>query len=170
MSQKIFNYSAPYNNQIKRELKKQSNLVSEKRDLLLKNNTKLTQNDKKNIMNIDSIYRNIGRSIETLQRKKLNNFNENLDNYKGKIPENKLYYLLSKGNKILTRDIVMYEDNPSLPIREEAILLKYIVEELNIVDYAQVEKLDSIIRLILNTSNNKSLLKKRCDKILSLIR
>ena len=130
----------------------------------------MPQNQKNNIKSTDNKYRNIRSTIKTLERKKLNNFNKNLDSYKDRFLQNKLYDLLSEGNVIKIRDLVAYIDDQEAPIREEAQLLKYIVEELHIVDCAQVEKLDSIIRLMLQHPINDSLLEKRCDKILSLIR
>lgn len=168
MSEKIFNYNSIYNERIQKEKKKKNNFVMATKALIIKENKNLTENEKKNINSIEKTYQNITNTIKTLEKKKLNNFNNNLDNYE--LGENKLYNLLRTGNKILIRDIVLYEDNPELPIRKEAILLTYIVKELNIIDYEQIEKLNSIIELMLITPNNESLLKKRCDKILSLIR
>ena len=169
MVRRIFNYNTPYNNKINSKLKNISNLADEKRDLFKKNNANLTEIEKKNIKNTERKIKSMENNIETLEREKLLNFNKNLDIYKDLDIENKLYDLLNQGYEIHFIDMLKYQENPEIPIRNEAILLDYIVRDLRIRDYAQLNKLYSIIRLMVKPPIDNDLLEKRCKKILRLI-
>ena len=101
----------------------------------------------------------------------LNNFNSKYINNKNLENENKLYDFLLNKNKISLGHLLIY--NHKKIIHKDAKLLDYIVNELKIKTPTELRKLMHVIDLILNDyikTNNKILLKKRCNAILNLIK
>jgi hypothetical protein len=160
---KIFNYNnKEYKN---RRTALPANLGNNQRNILL---TNINNNELLNFNNIDenSLLTSNNQELESVQRKKqrivLRNNGENINS-------NILYHNIVTGSELTSENMNKYKNDGFI----QSSILESILSVFKITNLEQIEKLRYIIRLIItdyDLNNDKELLKKRCDKIIRLIK
>jgi hypothetical protein len=160
---KIFNYNnKEYKN---RRNALPANLGNNQRNILL---TNINNNQLRNFNNIyeNSLVSSNNQELELVQRKKqrivLRNNGENINS-------NILYHNIVTGNELTSENMNKYKNDGFI----QSNILESILSVFKITNLEQIEKLRYIIRLIItdyDLNNDKELLKKRCDKIIRLIK
>jgi hypothetical protein len=160
---KIFNYNnKEYKN---RRNAIPSNLTKNQRNIIL---TNINNNE---LLNFNNIYENSlvssnNKGLESVQRKKQrmisNNNGENINS-------NILYHNIVTGNELTSENMNKYTKDGII----QSSILESILSVFKITNLEQIEKLRYIIKLIINDydiNTDKKLLKKRCNKIIRLIK